>query len=106
MGFLDLNDLAGKELLPGFVGKFVHTDTMTVAHWEIKAGSILPLHDHVHEQVVNMIAGELEMTIGGEKLIMKAGQTFAISSGVPHEGKALTDCKVIDVFTPAREDYQ
>lgn len=106
MGFLDLNEVAGKELLPGFVGKFVHTNTMTVAHWEIKAGSKLPLHDHVHEQVVNMIDGQLEMTIGGATRVMTAGQTFAVPSGVPHEGKALTDCKVIDVFTPAREDYK
>ncbi len=106
MAFLDLNHSEGKELLPGFVGKFVHTDSMTIAHWEIKAGSILPLHDHVHEQVVNMIEGELEMTIGGETRVMKAGHTFAIASSVPHEGKALTDCKVIDVFTPAREDYK
>ncbi|MDW3196032.1 MAG: cupin domain-containing protein [Cytophagales bacterium] len=106
MGFLDLNEIEGKELLPGFAGKFVHTATMTIAHWEIKEGSILPLHDHVHEQVVNMIEGELEMTIGGETRVMTAGQTFAITSSVPHEGKALTDCKVIDVFTPAREDYK
>lgn len=106
MGFLDLNKIEGRELLPGFEGRFVHTDTMTVAHWEIKGGSVLPLHDHVHEQVVNMIEGELEMTIGGETRVMTAGQTFAIPSNIPHEGKALTDCKVIDVFTPAREDYK
>ena len=106
MGFLDLNEEEGRELLPGFVGKFVHTSQMTIAHWEIKAGSVLPLHDHVHEQVVNMLEGELEMTIGGETRVMKAGQTFAIASSVPHEGKALTDCSVIDVFTPAREDYK
>ncbi len=106
MAFLDLNHEAGKELLPGFVGKFVHTDQMTVAHWEIKAGSILPLHDHPHEQIVNMIEGELEMTIEGVTRIMTAGQTYAIPGNVPHEGKALTDCKVIDVFTPARDDYR
>lgn len=106
MAFLDLNEETGKEMLPGFVGKFVHTNKMTIAHWDIKAGSVLPLHDHVHEQVVNMVEGELEMTIAGDTRVMTAGQTFAIASNIPHEGKALTDCKVIDVFTPAREDYK
>lgn len=106
MAFLDLNETEGKELLPGFVGKFVHTEHMTIAHWDIKVGSLLPLHDHVHEQVVNVISGKLEMTIGGETRVMTAGQTYMIDSRVPHEGKALTDCKVIDVFTPAREDYK
>ncbi len=106
MSFLDLNQEEGRELLPGFIGKFVHTNQMTIAHWEIKAGSILPLHDHVHEQVVNIISGELEMTIGGETRVMTAGQTYSIASNVPHKGKALTDCKVIDVFSPAREDYR
>lgn len=25
---------------------------------------------------------------------------------VPHSGRALTDCRVIDVFYPVREDYR
>ena len=49
-----------REIVPGFRGRFVHTENMTFVYWDIKAGSILPDHSHPHEQVVTVIEGELE----------------------------------------------
>ena len=33
-----------QELMPGFKGRFVHTNSSTIAFWEIKKGSLLPEH--------------------------------------------------------------
>ena len=104
--FITINDLPLKELVPGFDAQLLHMNGMSVAHVQIKAGSILPEHFHVHEQVTNVISGELEMTVGGEKRVCKAGMSVCIPSNVPHSAIALTDCKVIDVFSPVREDYK
>jgi quercetin dioxygenase-like cupin family protein len=46
------------------------------------------------------------MVIGGEKYLFSAGATHAIPSHVPHSAYAHTDCKVIDTFAPARDDYR
>ncbi len=54
-----LDDIHPKEVFPGFVGRFIHTDNMTFAYWEIKKGSSLPEHSLLHEQVVNMLKGLL-----------------------------------------------
>ena len=35
-----------------------------------------------------------------------AGQVFVIPPDVPHSGRALTRCRVLDVFAPVREDYR
>ncbi len=104
--FRSLSALEEKELIPGFFGKMVHTDRMTVAHFRIEKGSSLPEHHHVHEQVTNVVSGELEMTVGRETKVCKAGDVVVIPSGVPHSARALTDCHVIDVFQPARDDYR
>ena len=106
MAFINLTDLEEKELVPGFHVRFVHSENMTFAYWNIEAGSTLPDHSHPHEQVVNVIEGELELNVEGEVKVMKPGQVAVLPGNVPHSGKAITDCKVIDVFYPVREDYK
>ncbi|WP_286756265.1 cupin domain-containing protein [Roseivirga sp. UBA838] len=107
MPFINLKDIPSKELLPGFSGKMIHTQNMTLAYWEIKAGSELPEHSHVHEQVAaQVISGEFELTLEGETKLMKAGDVAIIPSNATHSGRAITDCQLLDVFNPAREDYQ
>ena len=106
MGYIDFNSLPEMEIFPGCHGKMVHTDNMTLAYWHIDKGCDLPEHNHVHEQVVNVLEGHLQLTIGGESRTLKAGDVYVIPSNVVHSGKALTNCKVIDVFQPVREDYR
>jgi quercetin dioxygenase-like cupin family protein len=101
-----LNDIPDKEIRPGFFGKMVHGEASTLAFWDIRKGSALPEHHHVHEQVTYIVEGELEMTIGGEKYLLTPGMVHVITSETPHSARALTDCKVIDSFSPARDDYR
>lgn len=103
---IDLQNITPKEIMPGFQGRLVHSANMTFAHWEIKAGAPLPSHSHPHEQVVNMIEGEFELTVNGESHMLNASDVFIIPSDAVHSGKAITDCKIIDVFYPIREDYR
>ena len=101
-----LNDIPGKQTLPGFSGKMVHGASSTLAFWEIKKGSSSPEHHHIHEQITYIMEGELEMVIGGEKYLMTAGTVHVIPSNVPHSAYAVTDCRILDSFAPARDDYR
>ncbi len=102
----DLKTIPAKEVFPGFVGQFVHSATMTFAYWNIEKGSGLPEHSHVHEQVVNMLEGEFELTVEGKPHRLLPGMVYTIPSQVKHAGRAITDCRILDVFSPVREDYQ
>ena len=79
---------------------------MTFADWHIAAGSSLPDHSHPHEQLTVIIRGRFEMTIDGETQTIEAGTVVVIPSEAKHRGQALTDCFIIDVFSPVREDYR
>jgi quercetin dioxygenase-like cupin family protein len=103
---MDWSKQKPREVIPGFVGRFLHSDTMTFALWQIAAGSPLPEHSHPHEQVVHLYEGEFEMTVEGRTLRMKSGDVFAIPGNARHHGRAITDCRVMDVFCPVREDYR
>lgn len=104
--FFQLDSTPARELVPGFVAKLIHTDGLTVAHVRAVAGSRLPEHQHIHEQVTNVLEGELEMTLNGHTRHFGPGSVICIPSDVPHSARALTDCYLIDVFRPVREDYQ
>lgn len=100
-----IKDITPKELATGLTGYYAHGTNMTLGLVEIKVGSNLPLHHHPHEQITYILEGQLDMTIGGEHFPLTAGMYYVIPSNVPHGAVAITDCKVIDVFNPVREDY-
>ncbi|MEO5685107.1 MAG: cupin domain-containing protein [Chitinophagaceae bacterium] len=101
-----LESIPARELRPGFFGKFIHGDKGTVTVWEIAKGSVLETHQHMHEQITYVLDGELDMIIGGIHYLFTAGMTHVIPSDTPHSATALTDVKVIDFFSPARDDYR
>ena len=101
-----LDEIPVKNTLPGFSGKMVHGDSSSLVFWDIKKGSVSPEHHHVNEQITYIVEGELEMTIGGEKMLFTAGCVHVIPSHVPHSAFAVTDVKIIDSFAPARDDYR
>lgn len=107
MNLYNIISMPAKEFMPGFVGRMIHTGHATLAYWEIAGDSVLPTHAHPHEQTVNLLEGEFEMTIGGETRVLKAGEVVVIPGNVPHSGRGTgQSCKILDVFCPVREDYQ
>jgi quercetin dioxygenase-like cupin family protein len=100
-----LRNKSPKQLAPGLLGYYAHGKNMTLGYVEIEAGSDLPLHQHPHEQITYIIEGQLDMVIGGKACSLTAGMYYVIPSNVPHGAVAVTNCKVIDVFNPVREDY-
>jgi quercetin dioxygenase-like cupin family protein len=103
---LKLSELERKELLPGARARFVHSNSMTLAHWEFEAGVLLPEHSHPHEQITNVVDGEFELTIEGEPHRLEAGIVVVIAPNARHSGRAITDCRLFDVFYPVREDFR
>ncbi|MBU3744477.1 MAG: cupin domain-containing protein [Sediminibacterium sp.] len=94
------------EMIPGFLARFVHTDNLTFSFLTVAAGAALPEHHHPQEQVSMVMEGEFELTVSGKPIRLHPGQVLVIPSGTPHSGKAITNCKLLDVFNPVREDYR
>ena len=105
MAFNNLKDIKEREIIPGYKAKFVHSANMTFAYWDIEAGAVMPEHSHRHEQVANIIEGKFESRVGSESKILGQGEVAVIPPDTIHSGKAITKCKIIDVFYPRREDY-
>lgn len=103
---VNVANIPAREIIPGYTGRLIHSDHMTVAYWSITAGSPIPNHEHPQEQIVNMQEGRFELTVDGEPHVLTAGDVVVIPPNVPHSGVAITDCKILDVWTPPRDDYR
>jgi quercetin dioxygenase-like cupin family protein len=106
MPLFEFENIAEKEIIPGFHGRFVHTENNTHAFWRIKEGAAAPEHSHPHEQSVIVLEGELDLTVAGETVRMNPGKVFVIPGDVPHSAVAVTPCTILDIFHPVREEYR
>ncbi len=95
-----------QKIWDGIVGAIHHSEHMTIGHIQIDAGVVLPTHQHENEQWSNVIEGTFEFTIGDEVILLTSGMSAYIPPNVPHSGKALSMCKIIDCFHPPREDWK
>ena len=103
---IELSSINPKALIDGFQARFIHTENMTFSFVDVKVGKSLPEHSHTQEQVSIMLEGEFELTLSGEPIRFGPGEVIVIPSNAKHAGLAITDCKILDVFNPVREDYR
>jgi quercetin dioxygenase-like cupin family protein len=98
----------GKESFPeaGLTRRVLaYNDKLFLAEHEMVKGWVGTVHSHPHEQVVYVVHGHLKVTCQGKTVDVRAGDTFVVRGGVEHSASAMEDSRVVDVFTPCREDY-
>ena len=100
MPFINLNDLETEEPRPGLNVRFVHSDTMTLVFGNNKVGYVFPAEQHHNDQIMIVMSGEMELTVGNETKILKAGEVAVIPPNVPHSGRVIKDAYVIEAFYP------
>jgi quercetin dioxygenase-like cupin family protein len=106
MSLVTLSSVPVREIFPGYRARVVHSERTSQSWVEADAGAAFPEHHHPHEQVVNMLEGELEIIVGGVTHRLTPGLVVVIPPNVPHSGRAITACRLLDVFAPSREEYK
>ncbi len=101
-----LNAIQPKEIAPGYHSRLIHTAGNTFNFIDVTAGSTIPLHSHSHEQSAFVLEGEFELTIDGSPQMLMPGLYALIPPNVPHSGRAISNCRLLDIFSPVREDYR
>ena len=72
---------------------------------KFETGAIGQMHKHYHSQVTYVESGEFEMTIGDQVKTLKRGDSFYIIPEIMHGCVCTKPGILIDVFSPAREDF-
>ena len=61
--------------------------------------------DVIIRQVDACLSGEFELTIEGQKTRLKAGDSVYVPSSVLHGALCISEGRLLDIFTPQREDF-
>ena len=105
MPVVDTGVLKVIERLPGWRGRYFHTDRMTFAHYEFDRGATIHEHFHPQEEVYEVVEGELEITIDGAVHLARPGLVAIVPANVRHSVRALTDGRLIVIDQPARPEF-
>jgi quercetin dioxygenase-like cupin family protein len=100
------DDVPRVQVSPMVSRQVIHTPHVTLARITFQRGADAPLHRHAHEQVTNILSGKLELEVDGVKMTLGPGDVVCVPGDVLHAAEALEDTIVLDVFSPARSDWQ
>lgn len=82
-----------------------HPDLMVVTFsFDIK-GAEGKLHNHPHVQSTFVESGRFRFSVDGEEIEVGQGDSFVIPSNAVHGCVCLEPGKLIDCFTPRRDDF-
>jgi len=95
-----------REVLEGVSFKTLTFGLKTLlTEFRLEKGSVIPVHNHPHEQTGYMVSGRMTFKINGEIYNAEPGDSWCIPSNVEHGVDVIEDSLVIEVFSPVREDY-
>jgi quercetin dioxygenase-like cupin family protein len=62
-------------------------------------------HRHPHQQVTYCLAGTFRFTLEGRAETLRPGDSLYIPADAPHGTVCLEAGRLLDIFTPQREDF-
>lgn len=104
--FFAAGDCPAKVVDPGVRrAVLAHGKELMVCRLWFEKGAVGNLHRHPHVQATYILSGVFEFRIGGEKKIVRAGDTLYDESNILHGAVCLEAGELLDIFTPEREDF-
>ncbi len=104
--FLHSGEIAWQQAGDGITRKILsYDDQLMLVCVRFEKGAIGMPHNHHHRQVCYVESGRFEVTINGDTKTLQQGDSFFVAPGLMHGVVALESGSLIDVFSPAREDF-
>ena len=105
--FTENRNVPAKDLGGGVERKVLsYSKNLMACELTFEKGAVGAPHSHPHEQIGYIISGKLVYQEEGcEDKILGTGDTYYVAPNVVHGVKILEDTKLLDIFTPMREDF-
>ena len=105
--YTENKNVAAKDLGGGVKRKVLsYSQNLMACELTFEKGAVGAPHSHPHEQIGYIISGKLVYQEAGQAdKILETGDTYYVAPNVIHGVQILEDTKLLDIFTPMREDF-
>jgi quercetin dioxygenase-like cupin family protein len=99
-------DIPPVELVPNIKAHILSSERMTAIFTVMPPNSMVPKHQHEHEQIMVIAEGECDQIVDGKLYHLKEGDVIIYASNQEH-GTYVSDkgCRTIEFFAPVRQEY-
>ena len=105
--FVENKSIPSTDLGGGVTRKVLaYSKNLMTVELHFEKGAVGAPHSHPHEQIGYIISGKLVYQEAGcEDKILGTGDTYYVAPNVVHGVQILEETKLLDIFTPMREDF-
>ncbi len=100
-----LASMVPEVLNPNMKRRMLWGDRLMAAFLELKAGFVVPSHQHENEQLTYCISGTMRFFFPDREIVLRGGEVLLIPSNVPHGAEMMEDVVEMDFFSPPRQDW-
>jgi quercetin dioxygenase-like cupin family protein len=100
-------EIATETVIEGKVTRKIraHEGKLMMVEVLFEAGAEGSAHVHPHEQVTYCLEGEFVFSVGPDSRKLKPGDSVYVPTAVVHGTRCSAKGRLLDVFTPQREDF-
>jgi quercetin dioxygenase-like cupin family protein len=105
---INWDDVPVEQVTPLMERKIITGEKLMIAKMKFKDGFLVPLHQHEHEQVTQLISGQMRFWFGANKeqaMDLFPGDVIVIPGNLAHEALMIGDVEEVDTWAPPRQDW-
>lgn len=104
--FLMRADLEWKDLGGGVFRQIMgYNNDLMMVKFRFEKGAVGAPHHHIHSQGAMVVSGVFELTINGEKKVLRAGDGYFVEPNIVHGAVCIEEGILVDAFSPLRNDF-
>ncbi|MCF7837422.1 MAG: cupin domain-containing protein [Candidatus Marinimicrobia bacterium] len=85
-----------------------HNRDVMLCHFHMRPGARIPPHNHTPSQIGFLVSGRVRFITGRhpEGFEVATGDSYLFDPGEQHQAEALEESEFVEVFHPARPEYE
>jgi quercetin dioxygenase-like cupin family protein len=102
--FVSLKDIPLEEVTEKYSRRSLIGEKEMISWATMKAGAHAAAHCHPHEQAIWILSGRMDVRIGSETRICRAGDLVMVPPDIEHESWCPEDTEFVTMLAPPRAD--